>query len=437
MSNVAPVLKPITWVQTLWQLWGRRVRVLSGAAIIQVLVQFMSAVVGFILVRTLGKGEYAWFTIAGSMAAMMSSLGDSGAQTGLMSIGGRVYQDSVELSRVVATALRLRFLISGIALILVAPASWYLLVRNGAPWSLAAAMVGTVSLAVGPSAMGGVMSVALRLTGRYQETQLAELAGAGSRLLGSGLVVLVAPFSVFVVAATSMAQWVQALMLRRAAGKFLDFTIEPSAAYRSEQLHMVRMLWFPTLFAAFQGQLGTWILSYLGAQAKVADLGAIGRFAAVFSVVISLIQTIVAPAFARCQERARLIGLVLQAVAGLTLICGALLALFYSIPWAFMWVLGPNYSHLTNETGLFFLLSSVSALTTLMWSLVSSRGWVGLTWMIPPVTILFQVSLPFILNVATVSGAIWLMIIASLPALAITLGMALRGLRGMVEVSNP
>ena len=147
----------------LMALWWRRLRILGGVTFLQVLVQLINALTGVIIVRTLDKSEYALFTVVGSMLALMSGLSDSGAQTGLMSVGGKHCSDHGHLSRLVATALRLRFALTAISLALVGPMAWYLLVQNQASrWD---AQLLLVSVVAGSflSASSGVLLVPLRL----------------------------------------------------------------------------------------------------------------------------------------------------------------------------------------------------------------------------------------------------------------------------------
>src|SRR5438270_12247779 len=83
-------------------LWLRRFKIATGGALLQLSIQGVNALTGFMLVRTLEKNEYALFTIASSILALMGTLSDLGAQTGLLFVGGQVYQDQYSLSQLVA-----------------------------------------------------------------------------------------------------------------------------------------------------------------------------------------------------------------------------------------------------------------------------------------------------------------------------------------------
>ena len=68
-------------------------KVVGSFAFVQAIVQFVGFLSGILLVRSLDKHEYAYFTIANTMQGTMNLLADIGISVGLVSIGGRVWQD--------------------------------------------------------------------------------------------------------------------------------------------------------------------------------------------------------------------------------------------------------------------------------------------------------------------------------------------------------
>ena len=77
-------------------------------ASIQVLVQLIGFAAGILLVRRLDQHEYALFTIANTMQGTINVLADIGISIGLVSIGGRVWQDGRRFGELVSTGLKLR-----------------------------------------------------------------------------------------------------------------------------------------------------------------------------------------------------------------------------------------------------------------------------------------------------------------------------------------
>ena len=67
------------------------------------LVQLIGFAAGILLVRRLDQHEYALFTIANTMQGTINVLADIGISIGLVSIGGRVWQDRHRFGELVGT----------------------------------------------------------------------------------------------------------------------------------------------------------------------------------------------------------------------------------------------------------------------------------------------------------------------------------------------
>src|SRR4051794_10468803 len=126
-----------------------RARVVSSFALVQGVVQIIGFLSGILLVRHLDQREYAYFTIANTMQGTLNVLADIGISIGLVSIGGRVWQDRHRFGQLVNTALGLRRKLGLVSVAAVAPVLYYLLVKNGASvsysaWLIAAVLFGLV-----------------------------------------------------------------------------------------------------------------------------------------------------------------------------------------------------------------------------------------------------------------------------------------------------
>ena len=73
------------------------VPILAKFAFVQAIVQVLGFAAGLLIVRTLSKREYAFFTIGNTMLAAILVLADSGISSALTAIGGRVWQDGQRL----------------------------------------------------------------------------------------------------------------------------------------------------------------------------------------------------------------------------------------------------------------------------------------------------------------------------------------------------
>src|SRR5678816_2650383 len=75
---------------------------------VQLFVQVIGFATGILVVRCLEQHEYALFTIANTMQATTNILADIGISIGLISIGGRVWQDQRRFGELISTGLKLR-----------------------------------------------------------------------------------------------------------------------------------------------------------------------------------------------------------------------------------------------------------------------------------------------------------------------------------------
>jgi hypothetical protein len=101
-------------------------------AVVQIIGQLIAFSSGILLIRWLSQREYAFFTIANTMQATLMLLADIGISTGLISIGGRVWQDRHRFGELINTGLAVRRRLSLGAVIVVAPILYAMLARTGA-----------------------------------------------------------------------------------------------------------------------------------------------------------------------------------------------------------------------------------------------------------------------------------------------------------------
>jgi len=85
--------------------WGRLVSI-SGIA--QILVQALAFINGILIIRIFSTQEYALYTLANAMLGTMTLLSDGGIADGVMSQGGKNWQDRNWLGAVMATGMQLR-----------------------------------------------------------------------------------------------------------------------------------------------------------------------------------------------------------------------------------------------------------------------------------------------------------------------------------------
>lgn len=404
--------------------WGH---IMGRMSFVQLLIQAVVAATGILLVRVLNKQEYALFTIAASAQTMLNLLTDSGINSGLMSIGGQVWEDSARLSSVMRTALRLRTRLTFIATAGVSPIAIWLLLSNGASlvnaFAITAIVVAGTTYLVANTVFAGV----LKLHSRYWTLQSADLAGALSRLVFCGAAVLVFLNATIAAACTALSQVVQYLWVKRKASEIVVSDPEEVPDDRQRLKTMIRRQLPYFLFYSVQGQLSIFLISTFGTTSKVADIGALSRLGVVAAVYNSVINYIVCPAFARARERRRLARSFLEVVV-LSFVVG-LIAVW--LAWVFadqiLWLFGPKYRHLRSEVVWMVVSLVIGLLLSVIWGINTARGWLNSTWIIIPLTLAIQVGLVRWLQLSSVRGIIIFGIVSQLPNLLVSLAMTWRG----------
>ena len=398
-------------------------------ASVQMLVQLIGFATGILLVRRMEQQEYALFTVTNTMQGTMNILADIGISIGMISIGGRVWHDRRRFGELVRTGLNLRRVLGAVAILAITPLLYYMLTKNGASPFYAVILIAAVLLALSAQLSIGVLEVIPRLHSDIRLIQRIDLTGAISRLLI--LIVLAGIFLNAGIAALvgSGALLLQLYLLRRYAAAAIDLSARENAEDRKAMVGFIRQQAANAIFYCLQGQITVFLITIFGQRVGVAEVGALGRLAMIYSVIANLIMNIFAPAFARCQDPRRLGRIyagIVTAVAGFSflVLCGAIF-----LPAEFLFILGNKYSHLHWELLLMVAVARLSIMTSTLWYLNVFRAWTAGSWLNIPLTIVAQVLLIPFVDFATVSGVLTFNLFAAIPSLLLNIGLSYRGFR--------
>ena len=404
-------------------------------ASIQILVQLIGFAAGILLVRRLDQHEYALFTIANTMQGTINVLADIGISIGLVSIGGRVWQDGHRFGELISTGLKLRRKLGAAAVLGVTPLLYFMLVKNGASVFYAAILIVAVLGGLYVQLSLGVLDVVPRLRSDIRQIQKIDFTGSIARLA-----VLIALAFIFLNAGVaalvgSSALLLQYLLLRHYARGVIDLHAAENADDRKAMIGFIRNLAPNAIFYCLQGQITILLITIFGHRAgAVAEVGALGRLAMIFAVLGNLITNIFAPAFARCQE-ARKLGWLYAGIAGgvagfsLLVLSGAAL-----LPNEFLFVLGNRYSHLQHELLLMVGGATLNMIASTLWTLNASRAWIAGSWLYIPLTLGTQLLLIPFVDFSTVTGVLTFNLVSAFPSLLLNIGLSYRGFRQSAAV---
>jgi O-antigen/teichoic acid export membrane protein len=405
-----------------------RARIVGSFAFAQAAVQLIGFASGILIVRTLSQTEYAYFTIANTMQGTINVLADVGISIGLISIGGRVWHDRRRFGELITTALRMRRKLGALAVLVVTPALYYMLVKNGAAPGYAAILVVLILLGLLVQLSLGVLSVVPRLRSDIDRIRNIDLAGAIARLI-----VLVALLALFLnasiaVAVGSATLLLQYWLLRRYVAGVIDVQAPANEEDRRAMHGFIKGQAANSIFFCVQGQITVFLISFFGTDASsVAEVGALGRLAMIFAVFSNLLTNVFAPAFARCQSPRRLRWQYAGTVGSVLAFTAVLLTAAALVPEAFLFVLGSKYSHLEHELLLMVGGAVVGALINTIWALNASKAWVRGSWLYIPLTLATQATLIPFTDFSSVRGVLIFNLISSVPNLLLNLVLSYRG----------
>ncbi len=412
-------------------------RRIGNYALVQAVVQIIAFSSGILLVRWLPQREYAYFTIANAMQATLMLLADIGISTGLISIGGRVWQDRHRFGELINTGLAVRKKLALISIIIVAPILYAMLARNGAPLIYTLLLIALVLVGFSFQLSIDVFSVVPRLHSDIGRIQRIDFTCAIVRfLLIVGLIYLfaIAGLAVAIASATFLLQY---FLLRAYAAKVVDLNADENPEDRREIVRLIKSLAANAVFYCFQGQITIFLISFFARQtSSVAEVGALGRLAMIFTVLMNMLTNIFVPAFARCQNKSKL-SYLYAAIAGAVIVFSAIVfagAAFF--PEQFLLVLGNRYAHLHRELALMVGVSIITALAGTLWMLNASKGWIAGSWLYIPLTLATQLALIPFTDFSSVAGVLTFNLISAGPSLLLNLGLSYRGFRSFVPATG-
>jgi O-antigen/teichoic acid export membrane protein len=409
-----------------------RARVVGNFAAVQAIVQVVGFLSGILLIRHLDQREYAYFTIANTMQGTLNVLADIGISVGLVSIGGRVWQDRNRLGQLVKTASNLRRKLGAIAAIVITPILFFILVKNGAPIPYTLVLIALVLAGLGVQLALGVLGVVPRLLSDIRRIQTIDLVGAAVRLLVLVTLMFLFLNSAVAVAVGSATLLLQYWLMRRYAGRVIDLDAPENEEDRAAMQRFIRHLAANAIFFCFQGQITVFLISFFGRDiSSVAEVGALGRLAMVFTVLTNLLTNVFGPAFARCHDPKRLRWQYAAIVGGVTAFSVVLVSAAVLFPGAFLYVLGGKYAHLERELVLMVSGAVIGALTGTFWTLNASKAWIAGSWLYIPLTLTAQIALIPITDFSSVRSVLLFNLLSALPNLLLNLALSVRGFRSV------
>ena len=418
----------------------QRIARLGGFASTQLAVQLIGFGSGIVLVRYMAQVQYGYYTLALSMVSIAVILTDLGLATAVMAIGGRAMAQASRnrsaLGQLIVDANVLHRRLAWLSFGLLIPCFVVLLLRQqAAPWQVAALTVTIVATAVLSARAGVALSIA-RLLGHIGIQQKLDL---GVNVVKLGLLVAATWLVLDATVASLVNLGVAAasfFMLARHLDTHTDLPAQPSGAHAAA---LRQHLWKQapnSVYYVLSSQLALWLIGIFGTAERVAEIGALSRLAALFTVIGAVSAALVYPYFARQDDPA-------QIAAGFTTVnvfyatlLASLLAVATAFPAPILWVLGGSYGGLHAELVWMVAAATLTAWGGSIYSIGCARGWVLPVGLAASTGLVATAVAASAVDVSTVRGSYMINTATGLVSTLVAFGYFYRQLRRHVRLKT-
>ena len=384
--------------------------IVTGGA--QILIQAIGFISGIMVIRLLSPQEYAYYVLANTVLGTMVVLADGGVSSGVMSQGAKVWQDKIKLGLVFSTGIHLRKRFAVFSLILSTPILVYLLLSNGA--SIPATILICVTLI--PAFYAGLWDSLLVIIPQLHQSivplQKNQIMVGVLRLVLSGLSLIIFPWSFVAILAGGLPRIYGNIKLRKLNKEHITETDEVDPVVKKDILKIVKKFMPGAIYYSLSGQITMWLLSVFGNTTSIAQIGALGKFGMILTLVTAITSTLVIPRFARLPiYKNNLIARYFQILSGLFLLMFLVIVVTYLFPNQILWILGGDYKDLQYELILCILGACLGVSADIAFGLLSSRGWMYNPILYISVNILSIIALALTLDITTLRGALWMNVV--------------------------
>jgi O-antigen/teichoic acid export membrane protein len=392
--------------------WGKLISVTGSA---QLIVQAVGFACGIIIIRLLPVQEYAFYTLANTMLGTMTVLSDGGISTGVMSQGGKVWQDKDKLGVVLATGLDLRRKFAIWSLMVSVPILFYLLIHNNASWITALLITASLIPAFYAALSDSLLEIVPKLHQSILPLQKNQVAVGTGRLLLTALAMFIFPWAFIAVLAAGLPRIWGNVQLRKIVYGLADKKLKTDKVVQAEVLSVVKRRMPESIYYCLSGQINIWLISIFGTTAALASLGALGRFSMITTLFLVIFSTLIVPRFARlANDRRRLRNKILSVIAVLVVVCIFIISIAFIFSNQFLWILGESYYGLNQEFILIISAGCLSMFQGVFFSINSAKGWIISPLLYIIVSFSTTIASLFLFDISTLEGVITFKIVISL-----------------------
>jgi hypothetical protein len=366
----------------------RLARVIKLASFVgggSIAVQGISFISSILLIRVLATDSFALFTLTYAGLGISQAISDGAVSQAVLTLGGRIHDAPDKLSNMLATARRLMLENVGAASLLVLPLWLWTAGKHSdstlSLWSLAALIMVTSFFQVGANTYKSI----LFLKNEIRFVQTSEIIAALVRLLLIAATIMLFPNPVWAVATGVGTDVIRTLFLRHRCRAYCpgNGTFERDTA--SEIRTFTFKLLPNTVYRAFAGQILLFLLSITGNTSSVAGAGVLTRIQQVFTVVPSIVASLLAPRLAREQDSSNVKSRTWQFTAFCILLPLVVSLPLLTYPGILGIAFGSDYQNIEWETRIFTLSCAIGVAAAGIASCSNARRWLISPWIVIPI----------------------------------------------------
>ena len=380
----------------------RWVILLSVTSAAQMFIQGIGLLSGLLIIQLVSPKEYALYTLAYAMLGTIAAVADGGVSNGVLANGARTWQSKGALGSVMVTGMNLRKKFSIATFVISLPILFYLLIRHDSGWIVASLIVLALIPAFYALLSEDLLGIPARLNQDMIALQKNSIMANVARLIMLAGTLFFLPFTVIAILANGIPRIWANFRLRKIAEKYADLKAPPDPEVKKDILSMVRRTLPGTLYYCIAGQISIWLISIYGNTSSIAEIGALGRLAAILTVISSVFGALISPWFARLPNNSTdLLKAFIGICLGSAFFVVVIPALVYMFPTQSLFLLGRNYSNLTHEVFLSALGSCILMMVGFLYSCSIARGWIISPIISIPLSIAAQIIFILMLDLST------------------------------------
>lgn len=342
-------------------------------------VQTTGMLAGLIYVRVMPVEQYAVYALCLTALTVIAVGSDLGLTGSLSYFWRKHASDQAGFAAMVALVRRFRTILLAASSILgsiIFATSIGSVLATGQMLAICLALV--VATAWLQSHVG-IDTLLLRLSGRQRDSYVIEAAGSSTRL-GAAVFMMLTGIGAawFGLLGGLLGAIVMTALLHRTAASTPPTLAAPEPRHDQALRSYVLPLLPSVLVFIVQDPLVIWLAAVRGGSTTVAEVHALGRIAAIISIISAFSSVVMMPRLARTPDSRRYLTLTLTYTAMLCVLISLSIAIAAAFPATLLLLVGSTYAHLGNELLLSVCTAGLAVLASSLTLANRGQGWTAL-----------------------------------------------------------